>query len=51
MAEIKDKIISSPSAPIDTNVLWDDGTNLKTFRDGKWKSVIKLSHITYRRRC
>lgn len=32
MAEIKDKIISSPSAPIDTNVLWDDGTNLKIFR-------------------
>lgn len=46
MAEIKDKIISSPSALIDTNVLQDDGIILKIFRDEKWKSVIKLSHIT-----
>lgn len=42
MEEIKDKIISSPSAPIDTNVLWDDGTNLKIFRNGKWEPVVKL---------
>lgn len=42
MAKIKDKIITSPYAPTDTNALWDDGTTLKTFRNGKWEAVVKL---------
>lgn len=42
MAKIKDKIITSAYAPTDTNALWDDGTTLKTFRNGKWEAVVKL---------
>lgn len=33
------KIVKSKTAPVDKNVLWDDGENLKINRDGKWEST------------
>jgi hypothetical protein len=42
MSRIIDKIVSSPSAPDSTNVMWYDGTTLKVFKNGKWESAVKL---------
>ena len=33
------KIVKSKTAPVDKNVLWDDGENLKINRNGKWESA------------
>ena len=38
MAEIIDKIVKSKNAPQSTNVLWDDGENLKVYRNGSWEN-------------
>lgn len=38
MAEIIDKIVKSKNAPQSTNVLWDDGKNLKVYRNGSWEN-------------
>lgn len=37
--EIIERIIRSNTEPSNTNVLWDDGENLKIYRNGKWESV------------
>ena len=39
MAKIIEKIVQSKYSPKDTNVLWDDGENLKINRNGKWESA------------
>lgn len=39
MAKEIDKIIKSPTPPKDTNVLWDNGENLKIYRNGKWENA------------
>ena len=33
------KIVKSKTAPVDKNVLWDDGKNLKINRNGKWENA------------
>ena len=43
MAKEIDKIIQSKTAPKDTNILWDDGENLKISRNGKWKTTTSNS--------
>lgn len=44
MGKTIDKIVVSSIAPKNTNVLWDDGENLKIFRNGKWESTSKSNH-------
>lgn len=39
MAKIIDKIVKSKNAPQSTNVLWDDGENLKIYRNGVWENT------------
>ena len=39
MAQIIDTIIQSEKSPKKTNVLWDDGTSVMRFRDGKWVPI------------
>lgn len=39
MATIIDTIIQSETAPNKTNVLWDDGTAVKRFKNGKWVPI------------
>lgn len=39
MAKIIEKIVQSKYPPKDSNVLWDDGENLKINRNGKWESA------------
>lgn len=41
MAKEIDKIIQSPTAPKDKNVLWDDGKELKINRRGVWENTTK----------
>lgn len=41
MTKIIDKIVSQSFAPQDTNVIWDDGKELKIYRQGKWCSITK----------
>lgn len=41
MAKIIDKIVKSKNAPQSTNVLWDDGENLKIYRNGVWENTNK----------
>lgn len=35
------KIVKSKTAPVDKNVLWDDGENLKIYRNGVWENTNK----------
>ena len=39
MAQIIDTIIQSENLPKKTNVLWDNGTSVMRFRDGKWVPI------------
>lgn len=39
MKNIIDKVVKSPITPKNTNVLWDDGVELKIFRNGAWKNA------------
>ena len=39
MAKIIEKIVQSKYPPKDTNVLWDDGENLKISRNGSFENV------------
>ena len=39
MAKEIDKIIQSKTAPKSNNVLWDNGENLKIYRNGKWENT------------
>lgn len=41
MVKIIDKIVQQSYTPEYTNVVWDDGEELKINRLGKWESVIK----------
>lgn len=41
MAKEIDKIIQSKTAPKSNNVLWDDGENLKIYRNGVWENTNK----------
>lgn len=43
MGKTIDKIVVSSIAPKNTNVLWDDGENLKIFRNGKWETTTSNS--------
>lgn len=36
------KIIKSPTAPKSTQVLWDNGTDLMIYRNGKWDKAVKV---------
>ena len=40
MAKIIEKIVQSKYPPKDTNVLWDDGENLKISRNGSFENVV-----------
>lgn len=39
MSKIIDKIVSTPSAPENKNVIWDNGKELKINRQGVWKNI------------
>ena len=39
MGKTIDKIIISSIAPKNTNVLWDNGVELKIFKNGVWKNA------------
>ena len=39
MVNIINKIVKSQTAPAQTNVLWDDGENLKIYRNGIWENT------------
>lgn len=39
MVNIINKIVKSQTAPTQTNVLWDDGENLKIYRNGVWENT------------
>lgn len=39
--KIFDKTIQSPQAPKNTDCLWDDGRNLKIYRNGKWQKAVQ----------
>ena len=41
MAKMIDKIVKSENVPQSTNVLWDDGENLKIYRNGVWENTNK----------
>lgn len=41
MAQKIDKIIKSITAPKSSDVAWDDGLNLRIFRNGKWQKAVQ----------
>lgn len=43
MAKIIEKIVQSKYPPKDTNVLWDDGENLKIRRNGSFENVVSTT--------
>lgn len=36
-----DKIVKSKIAPKAKNILWDNGSDLMVYRNGKWEKVVK----------
>ena len=46
MAKIIEKIVQSKYPPKDTNVLWDDGENLKISRNGSFENVVSTLENT-----
>ena len=46
MGKTIDKIVVSSTAPKNTNVLWDDGENLKIFRNGSFENVVSTVENT-----
>lgn len=46
MGKTIDKIVVSSIAPKNTNVLWDDGENLKIFRNGSFENVVSTVENT-----